>query len=76
MRTLYLIVLYGLIYNVCFAQTGKEITEKQNVYNKKGDFYLFNEEFEKAIVYYNLAYQKDIDDYFWVRFENIDLLKS
>ncbi len=64
MRTLILILLVGLMSDICYTQTDGKIIEKQNVYNKKGDYYLYNKEFKKAIVYYNMAFQKDPKDYF------------
>jgi len=64
MRTLILIFLVGLISNICYTQADVKITEKQNVYNKKGDYYLYNKEYKKAIVYYNMAFQKDSEDFF------------
>ncbi len=64
MRTLIFILLFGLIGNCCFAQVKTEITEKRNVYNKKGDYYFDRNDYKKAIGYYNLAYQKDTTDYF------------
>ena len=66
MRTLLSIVLFGLISNICHPQVSVEITEKRNIYNKKGDYYFDRKEFKKAISYYNLAYQKDTTDYFSV----------
>ncbi|GAH84326.1 unnamed protein product, partial [marine sediment metagenome] len=59
-----LTLLFGLISNICYAQVSANITEKRNVFNKKGDYYLDRNEFKKAIVYYNMAYQKDTSDYF------------
>jgi len=64
MRTLILIVLLGLISTFCYTQLSKTITEKRNVYNNKGNYYFDRNEFEKAIVYYNMAYKKDPYDYF------------
>jgi outer membrane protein OmpA-like peptidoglycan-associated protein len=64
MRTLILILLFGLISNICYTQVNANITEKRNVYNNKGDYYFDRNEFKKAIVYYNMAYQKDASDYF------------
>ncbi|MGD2035244.1 MAG: hypothetical protein PVF73_09330, partial [Bacteroidales bacterium] len=66
MRTLILLVLLGIAGNVSFSQTGGKITEKRNVYNEKGDYYFERKEFKKAIVFYNMAYRKDEDDYFSV----------
>ena len=64
MRTLLLIVLAGLLSNLCYTQVNEPITEKRNIYNNKGNYYFDRNEFEKAIVYYNMAYIKDPDDYF------------
>jgi outer membrane protein OmpA-like peptidoglycan-associated protein len=66
MRTLILIILFGLLSNICYNQVNTDITERSNVYNKKGDYYLDRNEFKKAIIFYNMAYQKDTSDYFSV----------
>ena len=59
-----MIVLAGLFSNICYTQVNEPITEKRNIYNNKGNYYFDRNEFEKAIVYYNMAYIKDPDDYF------------
>ena len=64
MRTLLLAVLAGLFSNLCYTQVNEPITEKRNIYNNKGNYYFDRNEFEKAIVYYNMAYVKDTDDYY------------
>ncbi|MBN1597833.1 MAG: OmpA family protein [Bacteroidales bacterium] len=64
MKTLFLIILFGLFSNICNSQIGAEIIEKRNIYNKKGDYYYDRNEFKQAIFYYNLAYKKDTSDYF------------
>jgi outer membrane protein OmpA-like peptidoglycan-associated protein len=66
MRALILIVLCAFISGVSYTQVNKEITERRNVYNTKGDYYFGRNEFKKAIVYYNLAYHNDTSDYFSV----------
>lgn len=64
MKTFILILLFGFINNFCYTQTNAFIAEKRNVYNDKGNYYFDRNEFKKAIIYYNLAYQKDTSDYF------------
>ena len=66
MRTLILAIFFGFLNNICYSQVNQEITEKRNVYNKKGDLYLDRGEYKKAIIYYNMAYQSDTSDYFSV----------
>jgi outer membrane protein OmpA-like peptidoglycan-associated protein len=63
-RTLMLIVLFGLFGNVCSAQVSETISEKRNVYNEKGNYYFDRGEYKKAIAYYNMAFQNDANDYF------------
>jgi outer membrane protein OmpA-like peptidoglycan-associated protein len=64
MRTCILILMFGLISKLCFTQVDANNSEKRNVYNVKGNYYFDRNEFKKAIIYYNLAYQKDTSDYF------------
>ena len=64
MRTLILIVLFGVIGMYCRAQGDAEIVEKRNIYNKKGDYYFDRNEYKRAIFYYTLAWQQDTTDYF------------
>jgi outer membrane protein OmpA-like peptidoglycan-associated protein len=66
MRTLLFIWVFGIISNLCISQVQENIAEKRNVYNDKGDYYFYRNEFKKAIVYYNLAFQHDGGDYFSV----------
>jgi outer membrane protein OmpA-like peptidoglycan-associated protein/tetratricopeptide (TPR) repeat protein len=66
MRTLILTLLLGLISNICFSQGNVTIAEKRNTYNEKGNYYFDKNDFKKAIVYYNMAYQKDASDLFSV----------
>ena len=40
--------------------------DKHNLYDEKGDYYFDNKDFKKAIVYYNMAYEKDADNYYSV----------
>ena len=64
MRTLILILLLGFISNLCYTQVNVTITEKRNIYNEKGNYYFDRNEFKKAIVFYNIASQRDANDYF------------
>ncbi|MBN1119365.1 MAG: OmpA family protein [Bacteroidales bacterium] len=58
MRTLFLTLAIFFIGNTAFSQ----VTDKRNVFDEKGDFYFYRGEYEKAIVYYNMAYVKDINN--------------
>ncbi len=66
MRNLILILFFGLIGSICYSQVEMKITEKRNIYNEKGDYYYDRDEYKKAIVFYNMAYEKDANDYFSV----------
>lgn len=57
MRTLIGILLIGLLGNMAFAQIGMTSAQKNDAFNKKGDYFFNKSEWEKAIVYYNMAYQ-------------------
>lgn len=52
--------------NICYSQVSSEITEKRNIYNTKGDYYFDKKEYKKAILFYNMAFRHDKDDYFAV----------
>jgi outer membrane protein OmpA-like peptidoglycan-associated protein len=66
MRNLTLLCIFGLFCNINFAQNQEVITEKRNVYNVKGDYYSGRNEYRKAIVYYNMAFQHDGTDFYSV----------
>lgn len=66
MRALILIILFGLFNSICHSQPNPGISEIRNIYDEKGDYYFNKNEFKKAIVYYNMAYRKDANNYYSV----------
>ncbi len=66
MRTLILFFLFGLFTNICYSQADASINDKRNIYDEKGDYYFGKKDFKKAIVYYNMAWKKDADNYYSV----------
>ncbi len=66
MRALLLVLLFGIFSNVCFSQAAPSIFDTRNVYDEKGDYYFDRREYKKAIVYYNMAYKKDANNYYSV----------
>jgi outer membrane protein OmpA-like peptidoglycan-associated protein len=64
MRTLLLILLFSLISSISYSQKSTSINDIRNVYDEKGDYYFDKNEFKKAIVYYNMAYNKDANNYY------------
>ena len=67
MRAIFLPVLFVLLCAVSYAQPEKtSIMDKHNLYDEKGDYYFDNKDFKKAIVYYNMAFEKDADNYYSV----------
>ncbi len=66
MRRLIWVLLFGLINSLCYSQANIEITEKRNVFNDKGNYFFDRNDYKKAIVYYNMAFEKDATDYFSV----------
>jgi outer membrane protein OmpA-like peptidoglycan-associated protein len=66
MRALLVIFLFGLFNNICYSQTNVNINDIRNVYDEKGDYCFDKKEFKKAIVYYNMAYKHDTNNYYSV----------
>jgi outer membrane protein OmpA-like peptidoglycan-associated protein len=66
MRSLFLVLLLGLISNICFTQSNTTVTDRRNIYDEKGDFYFDKADYKKAIVYYNMAFKKDVKNYYSV----------
>lgn len=64
MKTYIFVVLLGIFSSICHAQDSGEITEKRNAFNKKGDYFFEKKDYNKALVYYTMAYQNDNTDYF------------
>jgi tetratricopeptide (TPR) repeat protein len=66
MRTILLIVLFGLFHNLCYAQPAVSINDVHNAYDEKGDFYFGKKNYKKAIVYFTMAFQQDAANYYSV----------
>lgn len=66
MRYLLIFFLIGLYANVCYSQTTARIDDVRNIYDEKGDYYFDKKEYKKAIVYYNMAYKQDANNYYSV----------
>ncbi len=66
MRALLILFLFGLSTNLSFSQAKKSIYDVRNIYDEKGDYYFDKNEFKKSIVYYNMAYQSDANNYYSV----------
>jgi outer membrane protein OmpA-like peptidoglycan-associated protein len=66
MRALLVIFLFGVFSNICYSQKNADINDIHNVYDEKGDYYFDKKEFKKAIVYYNMAYKHDANNYYSV----------
>jgi outer membrane protein OmpA-like peptidoglycan-associated protein/tetratricopeptide (TPR) repeat protein len=66
MRTLFIVFLFGVFCNVGYSQPKTSILDIRNVYDEKGDYYFGKKEYKKAIVYYNMAYKKDANNYYSV----------
>ncbi len=66
MRALSVLVLIGLFHTMAFSQPKTSINDIRNVYDEKGDYYFGKKDFKKAIVYYNMAYNKDANNYYSV----------
>ena len=64
MRALLVLLLSIMLPAVCFPQAKTSINDNHNVYDEKGDYYLGKKEYKKAIVYYNMAYKKDVNNYY------------
>lgn len=66
MRTILLIFLFGILYNTGFSQSQASIFDTRNIFDEKGDFYYDKGDHKKAIVYYNMAYKADANNYYSV----------
>ena len=66
MRALLLIIFVGLFSQVCYPQTVARIDDVRNVYDEKGDYYFDKKDYKKSIVYYNMAYKHDANNYYSV----------
>lgn len=66
MRTLFLIILFGLFADMSYSQSKTSVSDVRNIYDEKGDYYYDKKEFKKAIVYYNMAFKMDANNYYSV----------
>jgi tetratricopeptide (TPR) repeat protein len=66
MRALLFLLLFGLFTGICYSQTTARVDDVRNVYDEKGDYYFEKKEFKKSIVYYNMAYKQDANNYYSV----------
>ena len=66
MRIFNLILFLGLLHGIVIGQADVTLTEKRNIYNEKGDYYFDKQDYKKAIVFYNMAFTNDENDYFSV----------
>ncbi len=66
MRALHVLFVFAIFNTVCYSQPKVSIQDIHNVYDEKGDYYFDKKEFKKAIVYYNMAYKHDVNNYYSV----------
>ena len=64
MRAILIIVLIGIFSSFGYSQKKTSINDVRNIYDEKGDYYFDKKEFKKAIVYFNMAYKKDANNYY------------
>ncbi len=64
MRAILILVLIGIYSSLGYAQKKASISDVRNVYDEKGDYYFDKKDFKKAIVYYNMAYKKDANNFY------------
>ena len=73
MRALFIILLFGVLITLGNSQKGVVTYYKPNVYIEKGDYYFGKKNFKKAIVYYNMALEKDANYYFFHSFRLLSI---
>jgi outer membrane protein OmpA-like peptidoglycan-associated protein/tetratricopeptide (TPR) repeat protein len=66
MRALPLLILCVFLHTLGFSQAKTNITDVRNVYDEKGDYYYDKKDFKKAIVYYNMAFKLNSNNYYSV----------
>lgn len=66
MRSILILLICWLVSCNGFSQATKSVNDVRNVFDEKGDYYADRKEYKKAIVYYNMARQKDADNYYSV----------
>ena len=63
MRTLIFILLFRVIWVTGYSQTNVNEQELSNTYNEKGDYFFGKKNYDKAIVFYNMAYKEYSNSY-------------
>jgi outer membrane protein OmpA-like peptidoglycan-associated protein/tetratricopeptide (TPR) repeat protein len=66
MRVLTFLLLLTFFIQPGFTQKKTGINDIRNVYDEKGDYYFDQKQYKKAIVYYNMAFKKDQNNYYSV----------
>ncbi len=67
MRAFLVFALLGISFTFGYSQTKPaSVTDVHNIYDEKGDYYFDHGNKKKAIVYYNMAYNKDAKNYYSV----------
>lgn len=64
MRAFLLLILLGLFSNISYSQPKTNIFDIRNVYDEKGDYYFDKKEYKKSIVYFDMAYKHDANNYY------------
>jgi len=65
MKAQLIALLFVITCSLAFPQNAS-ITDIHNIFDEKGDYYFEKKDYKKAIVYYNMAYKKDANNYYSV----------
>lgn len=63
MKALFVLFMAALFSSICYPQK-TEVFDIRNIYDEKGDYYFDKKDFKKSIVYYNMAYKEDANNYY------------
>lgn len=66
MRAILLTLVFGLFTGICYPQAKKSINDIRNIFDEKGNYYFDKKDYKKSIVYYNMAYKNDANNYYSV----------
>ncbi|MBN1950321.1 MAG: OmpA family protein [Bacteroidales bacterium] len=66
MRTILVLFLTLFIINASNSQSEVSVNDVRNIFDEKGDYYFDRKDFKKAIVYYNMAFDLDGNNYYSV----------